>query len=322
MSYNTTKFPADVSRLFKPRPPLEHKKPIDYPPEKRQTCPHISGVSQLLGSSLTSYLKEFPEGSKNQYLLQYEKAVNSKNKEWRKLEHNLLNWDPNNDPNMKDTDPYRTVFIGRLPYDITEIELQKKFNNFGEIEKIRVVRDKTSGTSKGYAFVVFTDPQSSKMACKEYGLHKGIEIKGRTCIVDIERGRTVKYFKPRRLGGGLGGRGYTKANNMARFTNDPSVKYSGNFQKRSGIEPKRFQHPQASWGPGPRPRYTGPSRFSHSNAISVTPTAAPRKYHTHGTIPASAPAPVSASPVKTSYRSRTARAQEVRQDMKPEEPDY
>ncbi len=29
--------------------------------------------------------------------------------------------------------------------------------------------------------------------------------------VDVERGRTVKGWKPRRLGGGLGGRGYTKA---------------------------------------------------------------------------------------------------------------
>ncbi|KAK4043501.1 U1 small nuclear ribonucleoprotein of 70kDa MW N terminal-domain-containing protein [Parachaetomium inaequale] len=43
----------------------------------------------------------------------------------------------------------------------------------------------------------------------------GIRIKDRRIKVDVERGRTVKGWKPRRLGGGLGGRGYTKAS-MAR----------------------------------------------------------------------------------------------------------
>lgn len=39
----------------------------------------------------------------------------------------------------------------------------------------------------------------------------GIRIKDRRIKVDVERGRTVKGWKPRRYGGGLGGRGYTKA---------------------------------------------------------------------------------------------------------------
>ncbi|KAH7349861.1 U1 small nuclear ribonucleoprotein [Plectosphaerella cucumerina] len=39
----------------------------------------------------------------------------------------------------------------------------------------------------------------------------GVRIKDRRIKVDIERGRTVKGWRPRRFGGGLGGRGYTKA---------------------------------------------------------------------------------------------------------------
>lgn len=39
----------------------------------------------------------------------------------------------------------------------------------------------------------------------------GIRIKDRRIKVDVERGRTVKGWLPRRFGGGLGGRGYTKA---------------------------------------------------------------------------------------------------------------
>ena len=38
----------------------------------------------------------------------------------------------------------------------------------------------------------------------------GIRIKDRRVLVDVERGRTVKGWRPRRFGGGLGGRGYTK----------------------------------------------------------------------------------------------------------------
>ncbi|QPC65354.1 hypothetical protein HYE67_007585 [Fusarium culmorum] len=39
----------------------------------------------------------------------------------------------------------------------------------------------------------------------------GMRIKDRRIKVDVERGRTVKGWRPRRLGGGLGGRGYTRA---------------------------------------------------------------------------------------------------------------
>ncbi|KAI1099163.1 U1 small nuclear ribonucleoprotein of 70kDa MW N terminal-domain-containing protein [Jackrogersella minutella] len=39
----------------------------------------------------------------------------------------------------------------------------------------------------------------------------GIRIRDRRIKVDVERGRTVKGWKPRRFGGGLGGRGYSKA---------------------------------------------------------------------------------------------------------------
>ncbi|KAF1815803.1 hypothetical protein P152DRAFT_196897 [Eremomyces bilateralis CBS 781.70] len=39
----------------------------------------------------------------------------------------------------------------------------------------------------------------------------GIRIKDRRVLVDVERGRTVSGWRPRRYGGGLGGRGYTKA---------------------------------------------------------------------------------------------------------------
>ncbi|KAI8950002.1 U1 small nuclear ribonucleoprotein of 70kDa MW N terminal-domain-containing protein [Xylaria longipes] len=54
-------------------------------------------------------------------------------------------------------------------------------------------------------FLLRVDSQAALDGCD------GIRIKDRRIKVDVERGRTVKGWKPRRLGGGLGGRGYTKA---------------------------------------------------------------------------------------------------------------
>lgn len=35
---------------------------------------------------------------------------------------------------------------------------------------------------------------------------EGLKMMNRRLLIDVERGRTVKGWKPRRLGGGLGGR--------------------------------------------------------------------------------------------------------------------
>ncbi|GAV53066.1 hypothetical protein ZYGR_0AI03480 [Zygosaccharomyces rouxii] len=303
MSYNASKFPSDVSRLFKPNPPLEYKRPVDYLPEKRQTCPHITGVSQLLGEQLSSYVNQFPQGSDNEYLHKYEEASHAKDDEHTKLNHETRAWDPHKDPNIKDTDPFKTIFVGRLPYDTTEMELQREFSKFGDIERIRVVRDKVTNKSKGYAFVLFTNPNSSRMACREIGIHRGLEIKGRIAIVDIERSRTIKYFKPRRLGGGLGGRGYTKAHGTV----------TSNIPSKFGPRPVT----------APRTVYNGPSRFSSSTQSLPNDSRMPNRYGGNvarrpgigGDV--STPQP----PATTSYRSRYARTKETR-PTKFEEPDY
>lgn len=52
------------------------------------------------------------------------------------------------------------------------------------------------------------DSSSTTAAYKET---ENLRIKGRKVVVDVERGRTVNGWRPRRFGGGLGGRGYTQA---------------------------------------------------------------------------------------------------------------
>ncbi|SMN19930.1 similar to Saccharomyces cerevisiae YIL061C SNP1 Component of U1 snRNP required for mRNA splicing via spliceosome [Maudiozyma saulgeensis] len=222
--YNLSKYPNDVAQLFAPPPPLPYKKPIDYPQKERRTVPNITPVSQTLKQHLSIYCKQFPKGTPN---CQFQPQTNIKQRlrqNNRLIQERLRQWDPTNDIHMAQTDPFRTIFVGRLPYNITEVDLQKAFGNYGSIEKLRVVRDRES-KSKGYGFVVFVDPMAAKTVTRECGVHRGIEIGGRRCIVDIERGRTTKYFTPRRLGGGLGGRGYTQQNQLlsqSRFSSQHS----------------------------------------------------------------------------------------------------
>lgn len=107
--------------------------------------------------------------------------------------------DPQKDPNAIG-DPFKTLFISRLSYEATESDLSKEFGVYGPIERIRLVRDQ-EGKSRGYAFIIYEREKDTKTAYKDAD---GLKILGRRILVDVERGRTVKDWKPMRLGGGLG----------------------------------------------------------------------------------------------------------------------
>jgi len=63
-------------------------------------------------------------------------------------------------------DDKRTVFLGNLPFDANEERLYEHFSDCGDIEKVRLVRDRASGDGKGFGFVVFKDPTSVSFALK------------------------------------------------------------------------------------------------------------------------------------------------------------
>lgn len=126
-------------------------------------------------------------------------------------------WDPKKIDNSEVTkDAYKTLFVGRLAYDITEDDLKHEFEHYGTVVKVHIVRDKKTEKPRGYAFVEFAKSQDLKEAFKDAD---GRKINGRRIVVDVERGRTVKNWLPRRLGGGLGG---TRIGNK-----DQNQKYSG-----------------------------------------------------------------------------------------------
>ena len=92
--------------------------------------------------------------------------------------------------------------------------MNKEFNIFGPIRRIRVVVDKRTGKPRGYAFIEYENKRD--FDCIYYPIiinisfiaalvkGEGRRVDGRRVKVDYERGRTKSDWIPRRLGGGKG----------------------------------------------------------------------------------------------------------------------
>merc|ERR1711879_572172 len=111
-----------------------------------------------------------------------------------------MGWNPHEDPKPSG-DPMKTLFVTRLNYETTEKKLRKDFEVYGTIKRIRMIKDTKSDKPRGYAFIEFEHKKDFITAYKQAD---GKKIDGRRVLVDCERGRTVKGWRPRRLGGGKG----------------------------------------------------------------------------------------------------------------------
>ncbi|RYP23123.1 hypothetical protein DL767_008910 [Monosporascus sp. MG133] len=210
----TDKLPPNLLALFAPRPPLRWVPHPDFPPEQRKTA-NVSGVGEYLPALAAYKDKDGYVPTESWLQMRDRKKLEKKAKQEKLLTEGPLKYKPNEDPNIRG-DPFKTLIVARLSYDANEHDLEKEFGRFGPIERIRIVADthahekgnKKKKPHRGYAFVVFEREKDMRAALDGCD---GIRIKDRRIKVDVERGRTVKGWKPRRLGGGLGGRGYTKA---------------------------------------------------------------------------------------------------------------
>ena len=56
------------------------------------------------------------------------------------------------------------IYVGSLPYTVTEDDLKEAFAPFGEISSVRLVSDKFSGKSKGFGFVEMPSNEEAEAA--------------------------------------------------------------------------------------------------------------------------------------------------------------
>lgn len=126
------------------------------------------------------------------------------------------------------TDPSRTLFVSGLNFATDESSLKRYFSKFGKIKKLRLVRDIITGFSRGYAFIEFKHKGEMTKAYRES--YEAI-IDGRKLIVEYELERKLKGWRPRRLGGGLGG-----------FKESGQLRFGGRYKPFAKIFKTKLYH--------------------------------------------------------------------------------
>ncbi len=86
------------------------------------------------------------------------------------------------------------LYVGNLPYRITEDQLREAFEEFGNVSSCTIIKDKVTGQSKGFGFLEM--PESSEAEAAINNLN-GRDLMGRKINVNEAR--------PREGGGGGGG---------------------------------------------------------------------------------------------------------------------
>ena len=77
------------------------------------------------------------------------------------------------------------LYVGNLPYNISDDQLRDMFAKFGVPDSARVITDRDSGQSKGFGFVEFSDDEQARQALTL----NGTEFGGRSLTVNEARPR-------------------------------------------------------------------------------------------------------------------------------------
>ena len=98
------------------------------------------------------------------------------------------------------------IYISNLSFNVTDDDLRDYFAEYGEVSSAKVIMDKFSGKSRGFAFVEMSDDEAAKKAIEELD---GATVDGRTIGVSVAKP------KEDRAGGGQrgGGGGFQRRNN-------------------------------------------------------------------------------------------------------------
>lgn len=95
------------------------------------------------------------------------------------------------------------VYVGSLSYDVTADDLQSFFRQYGDIEETRLITDRETGQSKGFAFITYTNQNGAQAAL----VANGVELQGRKIRVNIARDNNNNGSGRRREWGGRDGGG-------------------------------------------------------------------------------------------------------------------
>ena len=91
------------------------------------------------------------------------------------------------------------LYVGNMTYDTTEDQLRTMFTEAGTVVQVDVIKDRDTGTAKGFAFITMS---SQAEATAAISMFNGKEVSGRPL--------TVNTAKPREERPGGGGRSFNR----------------------------------------------------------------------------------------------------------------
>jgi RNA recognition motif-containing protein len=91
----------------------------------------------------------------------------------------------------------RKLYVGNLPFSTEESTLEGLFAEAGPVQSVRVMRDRATGQSRGFAFVEMATDEGARVAIERFNQQ---DMQGRRLAVNEAR--------PQTAGGGGGGRGF------------------------------------------------------------------------------------------------------------------
>jgi RNA recognition motif-containing protein len=89
------------------------------------------------------------------------------------------------------------IYVGNLPFNTTEADLQGLFAQYGQVQRASIVTDRDTGRSRGFGFVEMTNDNEGQAAIAALN---GKDFGGRALVVNVARPRENS-----RGGGGFGG---------------------------------------------------------------------------------------------------------------------
>jgi cold-inducible RNA-binding protein len=91
----------------------------------------------------------------------------------------------------------KKLYVGNLPYSVTESELRALFEQAGGVADAAVIVDRETGRSKGFGFVEMNTPEEASKAISQFNGHT---LNNRQ--IQVSEARPREERGPRRNGGG------------------------------------------------------------------------------------------------------------------------
>jgi RNA recognition motif-containing protein len=98
----------------------------------------------------------------------------------------------------------RKLYVGNLPYSVTEQTLQTAFSKCGTVDSVNLITDRDTGQSKGFGFVEMSTDAEANTAISELN---GTDLEGRAMKVNEAKPQARRTGGRDRGGFGGGGGG-------------------------------------------------------------------------------------------------------------------